>query len=930
MQFASFSRNAVAFFCLSFLVSTVVPAGAQSLSGSVSGVVADQISGLAIADANVELYSGDAIVGKTNTNSAGDYSFSSVKPGIYTVVARASGYTAGRSGEFSVLAQNDTKQPIVLTKSSGGDQNLRNIGTVSATTTSPLASTTSITRTVDPTVLRNENYLRFGDALRTLPGVNLQGLSSSVSDDLYVNIRGMGETETQSLLDGHPIGPQGVYGINSGGGSYTGAFNFADSPFFAMNKVQVTFGSGASGLYGTDTIGGTINMETLNPTPTRQFLIEQGVGTQSKLQSDFRATGTIGRLGYALAGSVQSTNGLYPPQIIPQTGRPNNNPNSNNNGACTSGNDLTSCNLALNTYRVSAVSVIKSGLAKFVYTLSPNTNVLVSWFGSGQYSDSTGNGDNDNVPYDTRLAQIIANNTPNCSLPTDKGGAQSGYTVITDQNPNACYSAQQWAANSYGPFGGGAGRNRGTSMFDYHARLQSVNKHSTLTADWFFDHYKFYKSSQEAAGLDPTGSFFQGTAYSQFYNSTGLLVSDDISNERSDIGFGYFTEHQQQTRLDFNTSGPNQFSYEQPQAFGYGSVFARLSYNFSPSFSAYSNLWLKNSNVTHATYFDPRVSLVYKPPANRDVVRLTYGRTHGIPAPEVLYSAPVINGNPSSLNPSCTPFNTIGSAGNPSVQPETANDVELGYAHRFRDDSSIQLNLYQTSVANQLFAAALPLTQYGSLFIDPTLLAGFAAKIASAGCAGVNPAVPSTAIPYLAISTTYNAANATYKGVELSGRLRFNRNVYADYAWDLQSAVQSGIAQHILQSNPFIINGAQIFGIPRVQATLGLDYSNPLGWEARIDGYWVGNNNVSERPPYAIWNGFVSKALGNRLSVKLGVWNIFNNATQNYGYFGHQVFIPENQFFHDANSIQQFLSTGSGEEFGLPGQSFLLTLSQSI
>ncbi|MBV9278253.1 MAG: TonB-dependent receptor, partial [Candidatus Eremiobacteraeota bacterium] len=285
---------------------------------------------------------------------------------------------------------------------------------------------------------------------------------------------------------------------------------------------------------------------------------------------------------------------------------------------------------------------------------------------------------------------------------------------------------------------------------------------------------------------------------------------------------------------------------------------------------------------------------------------------------------------PSSLNPSCTPFNTIGSAGNPSVQPETANDVELGYAHRFAGDSSIQLNLYQTTVANQLFSAALPLTQYGSLFIDPTLLAGFAAKIASAGCAGVNPAVPSTVIPYLAISTTYNAANAVYKGIELSGRMRFNRNVYADYTYDLQSSVQNGIPDHILQSNPFIINGSQIVGIPRYQATLGVDYSNLQGWEARIDGYWVGNNNVSERPAYALWNGFVSKALAHGFVVKFGVSNIFNNATQQFGYFGHQLFIPENHFFHDQNSIQEFLNTGSGEQFGLPPRAFLFTLSRSI
>lgn len=903
---------------------------AASLPAVISGIVADQINGLPIPSAELELYQADSSLARVKSDQAGKFSFSKVKPGIYTIVVRVSGYSSGRSNEFAVLPSTETSQSIVLSRASVGDTNLKTIGSVTASNSNPLATTTSITRTIDTTALRNENYLRAGDALRTLPGVNFAGLSSSVGDDLYVDIRGLGQSETQALLDGHPVGPQGVYGINRPFGSYPGAFNYADTPFFGLSKVQVTFGSGASGLYGTDATGGTVDMQTLNPTPTRQFVFEQGVGTQTKSQSDFRATGTFGRLGYAFAGSVQGTNGLYNPQVIAQTGRPNNNPNLNSGGSCTAGNDITSCNLALNTYRVSGITNIRSGLAKLQYALSKNTTIMGSWFGSGQYADSTGNGDNDNLPYDARVAQIRTNNTQNCSLPTDPAGPQTGYTVVTDANPNACYSAQQWAAASSGPFGGGAGRNRGTSMFDYHARLQSINGHSTYTADWFLNHYKFYKSSQEAGGLDPTGKYFQGTAYSQFLNTTGLLVSDNITNENSDFGFGYFTEHQLQTRLDFNTTGLNQFSYAQPESFGYGSIFARGSVKMSPRLSTYANFWLKNSNVTHGSYFDPRISVVYRPSSNRDVMRLTYGRTTGVPAPETIYSLASINGNPSSLNPSCTPFNNIGSAGNPKLKPEEATDVELGFAHRFQNDSSIQLNVYTTSVRNQLFSAGLPLTQYGNLVIDPGLLAGFASKIASAGCPGVNPAVPSTVIPYLAISTTYNAANALYRGIELSGRYRFSRQIYADYSYDIQSSTQSGIADNILKSNPFIINGAQIAFIPTHQASIGLDYSNRSGWEARIDSYWTGDNNTSQRPAYSLSNGFISKTLGHGLVARVGVSNIFNTAIENYGYFGHQLFIPENHFFSDATPIQQFLSTGSGERFGLPSRAFLFTLSRTI
>ncbi|GAC1651700.1 MAG: hypothetical protein NVS9B12_00290 [Vulcanimicrobiaceae bacterium] len=911
-----------------------VPADAQNApaipSAKILGIIADQINGLPIPNAQVELYSADSSVSKTKSDEAGNYLFENVNPGIYTLVVQARGFASGRSNEFAVLPASRTTESIVLTRSSVSDQNLKTIGTVVATGGSPLAATTNISRSIDTNALHNENYLRFGDALRTLPGVNFAGLSSSVGDDLYVDIRGLGETETQALLDGHPVGPQGVYGINRPFGTFPGAFNYADTPFFGLSKVQVTFGTGATGLYGTDVTGGTIDMQTLNPTPTRQFTIEQGIGSRAKTQTDFRATGMISRLGYAFAGSVQGTDGLYSPQLIPQTGRPNNSPNSNNGGACTSGNDLTTCNLALNTYQISQQTTLKSGLAKLSYALSKNTTLTGSWFGSGQWADSTGNGDNDNIPYDTRVAQISTNNTPNCSLPSDPAGTMTGFTVITDSNPSACYTAAQFAAASSGPFGGGAGRNRGTSMFDYHARLQSVNGHSTYAADWFFNHYKFTKSSQEAGGLDPSGTMFQGSEYAQFLNTTGFLLSDSITNEKSDFGFGYFTEHQLQTRLDYNTVGLGLYNYDTPQAFGYGSVFGRASVTMSPRFSVFANLWLKNSNVTHSTYFDPRLSVVFRPSSNRDVLRLTYGQSTGIPAPETIFSPPIINGNPSSLNPSCTPFNTVGSAGNPNVKPENSKDVELGFAHRFQDDSNIQLNLYTTSITNQLFAASLPLTQYGSLAINPALLAGFASKIASAGCAGVDPAVPASVIPFLAISTTYNAATALYRGIELSGRYRFNHNVYADYTYDVQSSVQNGIPDNILKGNPFIVNGGQIAFIPTHQASFGLDWSNHEGWEARLDTYWTGDNNTSERPAYSISNGFISKILSKKLKAAFGVSNVFNGAASGYGYFGHQLFIPENQFFSDKTPIQQYVNTGSGEQFGVPSRAFLFTLSANL
>lgn len=929
-MFTRLTRIVCLFIALLFFASAM-PARADLGGGVVSGVVVDEVNGLPIPNANLALYRGETDVAASKSDEKGAFKFDSVEPGSYTISISAVGYQSSTSRQFSVAAGQLTTVSLVVTRASETLQrsSLKTIGSVTASASSSLASTTTITRPLDIPLLQQENYLNFVSGLVRLPGVNSTGLSSSVSDDSFLDIRGLGESETQALLDGHPVGPQGVYGIN-GGGNFPTAFNYSDSPLFGLSRVQVTFGSGASGLYGVDAIGGTVDMETLNPTlkPTENFW--QGLGDQGRQMSAFNATGTSGRLSYALAAGVQGTYGMFAPQLIPQTARPNNNSNANNGGACTASNDISPCNTALNTYSVSQNSTLRSELAKFKYQLSNSTTFTATVLASGQESDSTGNGDNDYLPYDTRLAYIYANDTPNCSLPGDPKGKMSGYQVITvanpANNPTACYSAKQWALASYGPDGGGADRNRGANTADYDFKLQNVSGKNTLTADGYYNYYKFYKSSEESAGLDAAGNEFAGDAYSEFVNTNGYLVSDDIVNANSDLGVGFFGEYQADSRLEYNSLAQGVYNYLTPESTHYDSGFARAAYDFTPKFSAYGNFWVKHDTAIGDTNFDPRISLVLRP-ETADVFRATFGHSTGDPAPELKATGPpAITVTPQSVNVVCNPYNSIGSGGNPSIKPEAANDYEVGYAHRFGTDSSVQFNAYYTSVRDQLFSADDPISSYGAVAVPANILQQLAQRFSS--CPGVDASIPASVLPYLAITTTYNAASAVSKGIELSGRQHVSRHFYVDYSYDIQSVVQNGINIDILQNNPFVINGGQVQGIPINQATVGVDYSND-GFEMRLDGYVVGSNNPSARPAYNSWNGFIAKTYANGLTLNLGVQNVFNQAWQQYGYFGHQPLVPENQFGHDTTPIQQYLNVGN-EEFGIPVRSFEVTANYHI
>ena len=239
-----------------------------------------------------------------------------------------------------------------------------------------LIGTSTIKYNVDPIQLQQQGFLKAGDALGALPGVNLNGTPHGVGDDTFLDIRGMGVTETRALMDGHPIGPGGSVAPNGNAQNY--GFNYSNSAFNLMNNIQVTEGSGATGLYGVNAIGGTIDFQTMNPTVKPQFFLQQQVGTSGTDATLIKATGSFGNLGYALGGGVTGTYGSFSPQYIFQSSRPNNDQTSPAYANCTNAAaafpvDLTSCNQASNTYLVSGNYLVRDDIAKLKYNLTLTT-----------------------------------------------------------------------------------------------------------------------------------------------------------------------------------------------------------------------------------------------------------------------------------------------------------------------------------------------------------------------------------------------------------------------------------------------------------------------------------------------------------------------------------------------------------------------------
>ena len=186
---------------------------------------------------------------------------------------------------------------------------LKQIGYVVTAGRQALQTTSTINTHIDASVLQSEGFQRLGDVLTTVPGV-ITSTSSSVGDDMTLSIRGYDPTETATLLDGHPIGPIGAFGLG---------YNYNVSPFWGLSAADVIFGSGATGLFGATTIAGAVNFQTINPTQQNHISVTQGAGSNLKLFTGLLGTGTFGKLGYAVAWGTQGTTGNFPGGYIQQT-----------------------------------------------------------------------------------------------------------------------------------------------------------------------------------------------------------------------------------------------------------------------------------------------------------------------------------------------------------------------------------------------------------------------------------------------------------------------------------------------------------------------------------------------------------------------------------------------------------------------------------
>ncbi|AGY56762.1 TonB-dependent receptor plug domain-containing protein [Gloeobacter kilaueensis] len=215
--------------------------------------------------------------------------------------------TSARLLSDPLLAQ----QPVLKTTgadSSGGNYLLDEVTVTSNRRAVRLKDTSSTVYIVDRKELERKGANSVGEAIRGVPGVqsNLFGAGSDVHGNYFV--RGLPNSGLGILVDGRLI-----TNLNQE------HFDLADLPVYNVERVEVLTGSGAT-LYGSNAVGGVVNVITRQPTKPLEGEIKVEFGSYGYSNYILNYSGKTDQLGYHFGYRQFDTSNDYYYEV-PRPGR---------------------------------------------------------------------------------------------------------------------------------------------------------------------------------------------------------------------------------------------------------------------------------------------------------------------------------------------------------------------------------------------------------------------------------------------------------------------------------------------------------------------------------------------------------------------------------------------------------------------------------
>lgn len=178
-------------------------------------------------------------------------------------------------------------------------QQLSEVVVTASRTAEPLNATGSAINVISGETVATSNPGSLVDALRSVPGLDISE-NGGPGGTASVRLRGANPGQTLVMIDGIRVNDPTAA---------SGDFEFAMFAPSSIDRIEVLRGP-QSALYGSDAMGGVVNIITKKGSGPAQFNVRTEAGSYGTVVTQGSVTGTNGPWSYAFTGGGQHSNGF--------------------------------------------------------------------------------------------------------------------------------------------------------------------------------------------------------------------------------------------------------------------------------------------------------------------------------------------------------------------------------------------------------------------------------------------------------------------------------------------------------------------------------------------------------------------------------------------------------------------------------------------
>lgn len=261
---------------LGAIAALTLAARANAQSVGVAGRVVDASSGVGVEHAEVTVLGVDTL--RARTNATGEWRVSVAHAGRYEIRVRRVGYLT-----VTTVETLGTSTRRLLLPLHAAPLALDNVVVTAARRPQKLADVVITTEVITRSEIEQTGASDLASVLVEHTGIQMQGGHPSGTG---VMLQGIGSERVLVLLDGQPVA-----------GRLSGVFDVSRIPTSIVERVEVVKGP-QSTLYGTDAMGGVINIITRNPgKDVMRAAFNATGGTQDRRELTANVSAGVGALG---------------------------------------------------------------------------------------------------------------------------------------------------------------------------------------------------------------------------------------------------------------------------------------------------------------------------------------------------------------------------------------------------------------------------------------------------------------------------------------------------------------------------------------------------------------------------------------------------------------------------------------------------------